>query len=313
MKRILVCGGAGFIGSNLIEKLIKAGNYVICLDNLYTGSLRNVEKFKKCSNFEFMKANIVDYIDIQADEIYNLACPASPVHYQNDPIGTFEASVFGVRNLLKLANKYNSTLLQASTSEIYGNPLVHPQNEEYFGNVNTIGPRSCYDEGKRAAETMMFDYKRKFNTKIKVARIFNTYGINMAVNDGRVISNFIVQALNNEDITIYGSGGQTRSFCYIDDLTDGLIKLMNCEKELHTPINLGNPVENTINEIAKLIIKKTKSNSKLIYMSLPQDDPVKRKPDISKAINILNWRPSINLNTGLDKTIDYFRKILQEK
>jgi len=308
MKRILIAGGAGFLGSNLCERLLKTDSdiKIFCVDNLSSGSKENIESFKDKSNFEFIEADIIEKIDINVDYIFNLACPASPVHYQKDAVKTFKTSVFGVYNLLNLANKYNATILQASTSEVYGNPLVHPQNESYFGNVNPIGLRSCYDEGKRAAETLMFDFNRKFKTKIKIARIFNTYGKNMQQDDGRVISNFIVQALQSKDITVYGDGAQTRSFCYVDDLISGLIKLMFSNTCVIGPINLGNPDEHTVLEIAKIIKQKTASKSNIVFKELPSDDPIKRKPDISKAIEILDWKPDISLDIGLNKTIEYF-------
>ncbi len=308
-KKILITGGAGFIGSNLCEKLLQdENNTIICLDNFYTGKKTNIEKFFQKSNFEFIEYDIVNKIDLKVDEIYNLACPASPLHYQFDPIKTFKTSVLGVLNLIELAKNNNAKILQASTSEIYGNPLIHPQKETYFGNVNPIGIRSCYDEGKRAAETILSDYHRKENLKTKIVRIFNTFGKNMAIDDGRVVSNFIVQALKNEDITIYGDGSQTRSFCYVDDLVEGLIKMMN--SDCCGPINLGNPDEYTVLQLADKIIKLTNSKSKLSFKNLPQDDPIKRKPDISLAKEKLNWKPEILLDDGLIKTIEYFKKIL---
>lgn len=305
MKKILIAGGAGFLGSNLCEKLIQ-DNEIICLDNLSSGNYSNIEHYLNNKNFKFINQDVINPIDIKVDEIYNLACPASPPFYQKDPIQTFKTSVFGIYNLLELAKKYNATLLQASTSEIYGNPLEHPQKESYFGNVNINGIRSCYDEGKRAAETLMCDYERQFGTKIRIVRIFNTYGKNMRYDDGRVISNFIVQALKNEDITIYGDGAQTRSYCYVDDLIDGLIKLMN--SDISTPVNLGNPQEYTILETAKLILEKIKTKSKIVFKDLPKDDPAKRKPDIQKAHKELNWQPKISFSEGLDKTIAYFKE-----
>lgn len=308
MKKILIAGGAGFLGSNLCERLIQ-DNKIFCLDNLITGSMKNVEPFLNNPNFEFVEHDIINPIDIEIDEIYNLACPASPVHYQKDPISTLKSSVYGIHNLLELAKKYNAKILQTSTSEIYGNPLEHPQKEEYFGNVNINGTRSCYDEGKRCAETFMCDYRRAYGVKIAIARLFNTYGKNMQENDGRVISNFIIQALKNEDITIYGDGLQTRSYCYIDDSIDGLIKLMN--SDIETPVNIGNPEEYTILETAKIILSKIKTNSKITFKTLPQDDPIKRKPDISKAKENLNWQPKTPLDKGLDKTIEYFSKIIK--
>ena len=307
MKTILIAGGAGFLGSNLCKKLIK-DNIVICLDNLITGNMANIIPYLESPNFKFIKHDIINPIDIEIDEIYNLACPASPIHYQKDPIHTLKSSVFGIYNLLELAKKYNAKILQASTSEVYGNPLEHPQKESYFGNVNINGPRSCYDEGKRCAESIMYEYNKQYNTQTRIARIFNTYGKNMQKDDGRVISNFIIQALKNEDITIYGDGLQTRSYCYVDDLIDGLIKLM--ASNITTPTNLGNPIEYTILKTAKIITSKTNSQSKLIFKNLPIDDPQKRKPDISKAKKVLNWEPKISLNEGLDNTISYFKEII---
>ena len=309
MKKILVTGGAGFIGSNLCEKLLTIGNKVICLDNLYSGSFKNIEKFKNNNNFEFINHDITNPIDIEVDEIYNFACPASPVAYQNDAIKTIKTCILGVISMLELAVKYNAKIMQASTSEIYGDPLMHPQKEDYWGNVNTIGIRSCYDEGKRCAETLMMDYHRQKNAKIKIIRIFNTYGVNMQKNDGRVVSNFIVQALENKDIAIYGSGEQTRSFCYVDDLIEAIVKVMDTEDSFIQPINLGNPQEYKIKELAQKIINLTSSKSKIIYKALPQDDPKKRKPDISLAISKLNWKPQTDIDMGLKKTIDYFSKL----
>ncbi len=310
-KRILVTGGAGFLGSHLCKKLIETDHEVLCLDNFYTGSKENIVELMDNPYFEIIRHDITFPIYIEVDQIYNLACPASPVYYQKYPIQTTKTSVSGAINVLGLAKRLNIPVLQASTSEIYGDPTVHPQTEEYWGNVNCTGIRSCYDEGKRCAETLFFDYYRELGTDIRVARIFNTYGPNMAVNDGRVISNFIVQALNNEDITIYGDGSQTRSLCYVDDLINGFIKLMNTP-DLHTPINLGNPVEMTVIKIAELIIDLTKSKSKLTFLPLPQDDPLQRCPDISKARNLLDWQPVIDQETGLNNTIAYFRNILDK-
>ena len=306
MKRILVTGGAGFVGSNLCEKLLNDGNYVICLDNFFTGSKANVEKFANNSNFELVNHDVTDEYLNEVDQIYNLACPASPPHYQYDPIKTMKTSVFGIINMLELAKKCNATILQASTSEVYGNPNVHPQLESYWGNVNPIGIRSCYDEGKRCAETLMMDYHRQFGIDTKIVRIFNTYGPNMAQNDGRVVSNFILQALKNEDITIYGDGSQTRSFCYVDDLVEGLIKMMN--SKLAGPVNLGNPSERTVLDFAKIIIKLTNSSSKIVNKPLPSDDPIKRRPDISLAKQELDWQPKVDIIEGLNKTIEYFKK-----
>ena len=307
MKTILIAGGAGFLGTNLCKRLIQ-DNIIICLDNLLTGNMTNIMPYLDNPNFKFIKHDITNPIDIEIDEIYNLACPASPIHYQKDPIHTLKSSIFGIYNLAELAKKYNAKILQASTSEIYGNPLEHPQKESYFGNVNINGPRSCYDEGKRCAESILYEYNKQYNLQIRIARIFNTYGENMQKDDGRVISNFIIQSLKNEDITIYGDGTQTRSYCYVDDLIQGLIKLMN--SNITTPTNLGNPIEYTILKTAKIIISKTNSKSKIIYKDLPKDDPIKRKPDISKAKKELNWEPKISLNEGLDKTIAYFKGII---
>ena len=311
-KRILITGGAGFIGSHLCEKLLQDdNNYVICLDNFYTGSKENIQHLISNPNFELIEHDITQPIDIKADEIYNLACPASPIHYQYNPIMTMKTSVLGIINVLELAKKYNAKILQASTSEVYGDPTIHPQDETYWGNVNPIGIRSCYDEGKRCAETLMIDYHRQHNVNIKIVRIFNTFGPNMALNDGRVVSNFIVQALKNEDITIYGEGNQTRSFCYVSDLVQGLIKMMNTSSEIIGPINLGNPLERTILNLAELILSKINTKSKIIFKDLPQDDPIKRKPDITLAKNVLNWQPQISIEDGLDKTIEYFEKKLK--
>lgn len=311
-KRILITGGAGFIGSHLCEKLLQDdNNYVICLDNFYTGSKENIQHLISNPNFELIEHDITQPIDIKADEIYNLACPASPIHYQYNPIMTMKTSVLGIINVLELAKKYNAKILQASTSEVYGDPTIHPQDETYWGNVNPIGIRSCYDEGKRCAETLMIDYHRQHNVNIKIVRIFNTFGPNMALNDGRVVSNFIVQALKNEDITIYGEGNQTRSFCYVSDLVQGLIKMMNTSSEIIGPINLGNPSERTILNLAELILSKINTKSKIIFKDLPQDDPIKRKPDITLAKNVLNWQPQISIEDGLDKTIEYFEKKLK--
>lgn len=307
--RILVTGGTGFIGSHLCAELLNQGNYVFCLDNLSTSSLKNVQSIAGNPNFEFIEHDIINPIDIRVDQIYNLACPASPVHYQSDPIKTTKTSVLGIMNLLELANKYNSTILQCSTSEVYGNPLVHPQKETYWGNVNTVGIRSCYDEGKRCAETIINDYRRICGINGKIVRIFNTYGPNMAENDGRVVSNFIIQALKNEDLTVYGDGSQTRSFCYVSDLVKGIIKMMNTEG-FYGPVNLGNPSERTVKNLADLIIGMTNSKSKIVYMPLPSDDPVKRKPDISLAKEKLDWQPVVNIEQGLEKTIDYFKTLV---
>lgn len=306
MKRILVTGGAGFIGSHLCKRLLDEGNYVICLDNFFTGSIENIEKLQKHPHFELVEHDITEEYFTVIDQIYNLACPASPPHYQYNPVKTIRTSVMGIINMLELANKYGATLLQASTSEIYGDPLVHPQTESYWGNVNPIGVRSCYDEGKRCAETLMMDYRRQFGTDVKIVRIFNTYGPNMHPNDGRVVSNFIVQALRGDDITIYGNGNQTRSFCYISDLVEGLVRMMNTPN-FTGPVNLGNPEERTIKDLASLIIELTHSKSKLVFKPLPSDDPVKRKPDITLAGDKLKWNPAIDIQDGLKETIEYFK------
>jgi len=307
MKRILITGGAGFIGSHLSERLLNEGNEVLCVDNFYTGQKQNIAHLMNNPYFELIRHDVTFPLYLEVDEIYNLACPASPIHYQRDPVFTTKTSVHGAINMLGLAKRTGAKILQASTSEVYGDPMVHPQPETYWGNVNPIGPRACYDEGKRAAETLFFDYHRQHKVKIKVARLFNTYGPRMAINDGRVVSNFIVQALKNEPITIYGDGSQTRSFCYVDDLVDGLIKLMNSDDEITGPINLGNPGEFTMLELAELIIELTNSKSKIKHGDLPKDDPQQRKPQISKAQNELNWEHSINLQTGLRKAIQYFK------
>jgi len=308
MKRILVTGGAGFLGSNLCKRLVDEGNYVICIDNLYTGRKENIKDLLDKENFEFIEHDITNPIDLKVDEIYNAACPASPPAYQKSPTYTSKTCYIGLLNMLELAKKNNAKILQFSTSEVYGDPLVHPQTEEYRGNVNPDGIRACYDEGKRIGETLMFDYHREFNTKIKVIRIFNTYGPNMDKNDGRVVSNFIVEALKGEEITIYGKGTQTRSFCYVDDLIDAIIKMMNSQDDFTGPVNLGNPGEFTMLELADLVIKLTNSNSKIIYKELPSDDPTQRKPNISLAKEKLNWEPKINLEEGLKRTIEYFKK-----
>lgn len=311
MKKILVTGGAGFLGSHLCDRLIEQGHRVLCLDSLFTGSRNNIEDLAKHPNFTFIKHDVVDPINVdQLDEIYNLACPASPVHYQFNPIHTMKTSVMGALNVLELARKTEAKVFQASTSEVYGDPSVHPQPEEYWGNVNTIGIRSCYDEGKRAAETLFFDYQRVHGVKIKVVRIFNTYGPRMAADDGRVVSNFIVQALKGQDLTVYGEGTQTRSFCYSDDLVEGFIRLMNAGNEVVGPINMGNPGEFTMIELAEKVLRLTGSTSKLIHMPLPQDDPKQRRPDITKAQQLLNWQPTIALEQGLERTIAYFRKVV---
>ena len=310
IKKIIVTGGAGFIGSHLCRSLVSEGHTIICIDNLLTGSKSNLSDFYENSNFTFIEHDIINpYFDTGIDEIYNLACPASPVHYQINPIKTIKTNTLGVINMLGLAKKNNAKILQASTSEVYGDPEIHPQTEMYNGNVNFLGPRACYDEGKRCAETLFMDYHRSHRLNIKIARIFNTYGPNMALNDGRVVSNLILQSLNGDDITIYGNGNQTRSFMYIDDLIKGLILLMNSENNFVNPINLGNPNEITINKLASIITKHTDSNSKVIYQELPKDDPKRRKPDISLASKILSWEPNISLNSGLKETIQYFKSI----
>lgn len=308
MKKILVTGGAGFLGSHLCEKLLEQENHVLCIDNYFTGSKKNIEHLIKNPYFEVIRQDVCFPMYFEVDEIYNLACPASPYHYQLDPIQTLKTSVLGAYNLLGLAKRTKAKILQASTSEIYGDPTVHPQPEEYWGNVNTLGPRACYDEGKRAAETLFMDYHRKHNIDIKIVRIFNTYGPNMSDKDGRVVSNFIVQSLKNEPITLYGDGSQTRSFCYVDDLIDGIIKMMNTN--VTGPINLGNPSEFTIRNLATKILQLTNSNSIIIELPLPQDDPLQRRPDISKAKSLLNWEPKVSVDIGLQKTIDYFKNII---
>ena len=309
-KNILVTGGAGFIGSHLCRKLMFAGHNIICLDNLLTGSKRNIKDLISKPNFKLIEHDIIEpYFNEQIEEIYNLACPASPIHYQINPIKTIKTNTVGVINMLGLAKKNNAKILQASTSEVYGDPEVHPQKETYSGNVNILGPRACYDEGKRCAETLFMDYHRSHKLNIKIARIFNSYGPNMALNDGRVVSNLILQSLNGDNITIYGNGNQTRSFMYIDDLINGLILLMNSENNFVDPINLGNPNEITINKLASIIKEHTNSDSKVIYQELPKDDPKRRKPDISLANKVLGWNPSVKLKEGLLKTIKYFEKI----
>ena len=308
--RILITGGAGFIGSHLCKCLLAEGNEIICVDNYYTGSKRNIETLLDHNYFELISHDITFPLYLEIDQIYNLACPASPVHYQYDPVQTIKTSVHGAINMLGLAKRTKARILQASTSEVYGDPMIHPQTEDYWGNVNPIGIRSCYDEGKRAAETLFFDYHRQHNLEIRVVRIFNTYGPNMAMDDGRVVSNFIVQALKGEPITIYGDGSQTRSFCYVEDLVDGLKKMMN-QKEFIGPVNLGNPVEKTIKELAEKVVELTNSESRIVYKSLPQDDPVKRQPDISLAKEKLSWEPGIIMDDGMMKTINYFKKLLK--
>ena len=310
MKTIMVAGGAGFLGSHLCEKLLNAGNLVICVDNLFTGNKENIAHLITNPYFEFIRHDVCFPLYVEVDEIYNLACPASPVHYQHDPIQTTKTSILGAYNLLGLAKRTGAKILQASTSEIYGDPKEYPQREEYWGNVNPIGIRSCYDEGKRAAETLFFDYHRQHKVHIKVARIFNTYGPRMAVNDGRVVSNFIVQALKGNDITVYGDGMQTRSFCYVDDLVFGLIALMGSKNSITGPINLGNPREFTMLELAEKVIAETNSSSKLVFKPLPGDDPKQRQPDITRAQVFLDWNPEITLEDGLVNTVKYFKTVI---
>ncbi|NLM74441.1 MAG: SDR family oxidoreductase [Clostridiaceae bacterium] len=307
MDKILVTGGAGFLGSHLCRRLVAEGNHVICVDNLYTGSRANLSELLESPRFKFIEHDIVEPLNVDVNQIFNLACPASPVHYQYDPIKTAKTSVYGAINMLNLAKEKNARILQASTSEVYGDPEVHPQTETYRGSVNPIGIRACYDEGKRMAETLFFDYFRQFGLKIKVVRIFNTYGPHMHPNDGRVVSNFIVQALRGDSITVYGDGTQTRSFCYVDDLIEGMIRMMNSRDEFTGPVNLGNPGEFTMLELAEKVLRITKSNSKLTFAPLPMDDPVKRKPDISLARKELGWEPKVNLDEGLVKTVEYFK------
>lgn len=309
-KKILVTGGAGFLGSHLCERLLNDGNEVICLDNYFTGSKSNINHLLSNPDFELVRHDITFPYYIEVDEIYNLACPASPIHYQHDPIQTIKTSVIGAINMLGLAKRINAKILQSSTSEVYGDPKEHPQTETYWGNVNPIGIRSCYDESKRCAETLFIDYHRQNNVKTKIIRIFNTYGPRMNQNDGRVVSNFIVQALKNNDITIYGTGNQTRSFQYVDDLIEGMVRMMNTDDSIIGPINIGNPNEFTILELAKKIIELTGSKSKIIFKPLPSDDPTQRQPNIDQAKKILNWKPEIQLDEGLIKTIDYFKTIL---
>ena len=311
MKKILVTGAAGFLGSHLCDRLVEQGHKVVGLDSFFTGSKKNLDTVLRHPNFELIKHDVVDPLALgNLDEIYNLACPASPVHYQHDPIHTMKTSVLGALNLLELARNSNAKIFQASTSEVYGDPSVHPQTEEYWGNVNPVGIRSCYDEGKRAAETIFFDYQRTYQLKIKVVRIFNTYGPRMDVDDGRVVSNFIVQALQGNDLTIYGDGSQTRSFCYVDDLIEGFLRLMGSDDSVSGPINLGNPGEFTMIELAEKVLRLTGSKSKLVYKPLPQDDPRQRCPDITKARQSLDWQPMIALDEGLARTVAYFRRAL---
>lgn len=311
-KRIAITGGAGFLGSHLCDRLIQEGNDVICIDNLFTGCKDNIRHLMDNPYFEFIRHDVTEPLYVEVDQIYNLACPASPIHYQYNPIKTAKTSVMGALNCLGLAKRCNARILQASTSEIYGDPEIHPQPESYRGCVNPIGVRSCYDEGKRMAETLFFDYYRQHKVDIKVIRIFNTYGPRMSINDGRVVSNFIVQALKEKDITIYGDGTQTRSFCYVDDLIDGMIKMMNSEEGFTGPVNLGNPEEFTMLQLAEYIISLTKSKSQIVFKPLPQDDPMQRKPDILLAKTKLEWKPRISLIDGLERTIQYFKDKLEK-
>ena len=311
-KRILVTGGAGFLGSHLTDRLLAQGHEVICADNLFTGTKRNIEHLHNNPRFEFLRHDVTFPLFVEVDEIYNLACPAAPIHYQYDPVQTTKTSVHGAINMLGLAKRLGCRILQASTSEVYGDPNVHPQIEGYWGNVNPIGPRSCYDEGKRCAETLFFDYWRQHKLEIKVVRIFNTYGPRMHIADGRVVSNFIVQALNGDPITLFGEGLQTRSFCYVDDLIEGMIRMMDTPAPVTGPINLGNPTETTIGDLAKRIVAETESSSKIVHRPLPQDDPKQRRPDISRAMQVLDWRPEVSFDQGLPKTIAYFRTLLPQ-
>ena len=311
MKRILITGGAGFLGSHLCERLLTEGNDIACLDNFYTGNKDNVAHLLGDPHFELIRHDIINPVYLEVDEIYNLACPASPVHYQLNPIKTIKANIIGVINVLGIAKRAKAKILQASTSEVYGDPEMHPQNESYWGRVNPIGIRSCYDEGKRAAECLMMDYRRQNDVNTKIARIFNTYGPRMAINDGRVVSNFIIQALQGNDITVYGDGAHTRSFCYVEDMVAGLILMMNSTDDFYGPVNLGNPGEFTILQLAKLIIKLTKSKSEVQFQPLPADDPKQRKPDITLAKKKLGWTPRVDLEEGLISTIEYFRDILK--
>jgi UDP-glucuronate decarboxylase len=312
-QRVLVTGGAGFIGSHLCERLLQDGYEVLCVDNFYTGTRRSMRQLLDHPSFELLRHDVCFPLYVEVDEIYNLACPASPIHYQFDPVQTTKTSVHGAINMLGLAKRVKAKILQASTSEVYGDPTVHPQTEDYWGNVNPIGLRSCYDEGKRCAETLFFDYYRQHKLCIKVARIFNTYGPRMHPNDGRVVSNFIVQALQNKDITVYGDGAQTRCFCYVDDLVDGLIRLMRSEDNIIGPINFGNPAEFTIRQLAETVIDLTRSGSKIVHRPLPEDDPKQRQPDISRAQELLDWRPSVALRDGLATTIAYFEDLLAKE
>jgi len=318
MKKILITGGAGFLGSHLCDRLLEQGHEVLCVDNLFTGNKRNIYHLHKHPHFDFLRHDVCFPLYVEVDEIYNLACPASPIHYQRDPVQTTKTSVQGAINMLGLAKRLKARIFQASTSEIYGDPRVHPQVEEYWGNVNAIGPRACYDEGKRCAETLFFDYRRQHKLDVRVARIFNTYGPRMHVNDGRVVSNFIVQALKNEDITLYGDGQQTRSFCYVDDLIEGFVRFMDLprgekgEPGFSGPMNLGNPVEFTIHQLAEKIIQLTKSKSRIVFRPLPIDDPMQRRPDITKAREYIGWQPKVELEEGLNRTIAYFDELLKQ-
>jgi len=308
---VLVTGGAGFIGSNLCEVLLKQNHDVICLDNFFTGSKKNIDHLLDYKTFEIIRHDITQQINIESDFIVNLACPASPVHYATDPVQTVRTNVIGALNVLETARRLKVPVLQASTSEVYGDPTISPQSEEFFGNVNPIGPRACYDEGKRCAETLFYDYNRQYNVDIRVARIFNTYGPRMSPSDGRVVSNFIVQALTDRALTVYGDGNQTRSFCYIDDMVDALIRMINLKEATKKPINLGNPLEINIGELSEKIISKARQDCKITYKPLPQDDPKQRCPDITLAKSVLDWTPSTSLDAGLDKTISYFKKIIK--
>jgi len=310
-KRVMVTGGAGFLGSHLCERLVREGHDVLCVDNYFTGRKDNIAHLLGQPRFEAMRHDITFPLYVEVDEIYNLACPASPVHYQFDPVQTTKTSVIGAINMLGLAKRTGAKIMQASTSEVYGDPTVHPQTEDYRGNVNPLGPRACYDEGKRCAETLFFDYHRQHRTRIKVVRIFNTYGPRMHPNDGRVVSNFIVQALRGEDVTLYGDGNQTRAFCYVDDLIEGFIRLMGTDESETGPINIGNPHEIPVRELAERVIALTGSRSRIVYRPLPTDDPLQRCPDISKARRVLGWEPRVELDTGLQKTIDYFDTLLR--
>ncbi|MBW4708913.1 SDR family oxidoreductase [Roseobacter sp. YSTF-M11] len=312
-KKILVTGGAGFLGSHLIDRLIEQGHEILCVDNLFTGTKANIDHLNGHPRFEFMRHDVTFPLYVEVDEIYNLACPASPIHYQHDPVQTIKTSVVGAINMLGLAKRLKCRIFQASTSEVYGDPIVHPQVEGYWGNVNPIGIRSCYDEGKRAAETLFMDYFRQHQLEIKIARIFNTYGPRMHLSDGRVVSNFIVQALKGTPITIFGEGQQTRSFCYVDDLVDGFIRLMESDSDITGPVNLGNPGEFSIRELAEEVLRLTGSQSEIVFKPTPEDDPMQRKPDISKAKDLLGWSPKIKLDAGLRRTVAYFQKELAEQ